>query len=236
MKNLLYETKKKLYFIKHDYLFNKAILKGLVTEFDEEVFKKMDRTIISCLPVSLYIKYSQYLFPEGTCYERSLYMFLALDDALLVRGSNKDLEYNYGKGNEGHGWVEIGDFVYDPSLMLKFDKDTYYSLYNCNNLIKVDKKTYVDKYKDFIDSYVSYDLDEFKPNGNKRMDLGILIKQIKILSGILKDDDFTDDLNEYLSLIEYDENQIYNERDNAMKRMLVDEQAFSVISGNNFKK
>ena len=40
-----------------------------------------------------------------------------------------DIQYNYGKGHEGHGWVEVGDFVYDPSLMLKFDKETYYSYY-----------------------------------------------------------------------------------------------------------
>ena len=86
----------------------------------------MSDTIIACLPVSLYIKHSKHLFPIGTCYDRSLYMFLALDDALLVRGNNKDLEYNYGKGHGGHGWIERGNYVYDPSLMLKFDRDTYY--------------------------------------------------------------------------------------------------------------
>lgn len=114
------KIKEKLYFLKYLMLFNKALRKGNITKFDVEIFDKMSGTIISCLPVSLYIKYSNYLFSQGTCYDRSLYMFLALDDALLVRGNSKYLEYNYGEGHEGHGWVEIGDYVYDPSLMLKF--------------------------------------------------------------------------------------------------------------------
>ena len=126
MSNVVENLKKKLYFKRTEMLFDKAVMEGKITEFDQEIYDKMDGVIVACLPVSLYIKYSKYLFPEGTCYDRSLYMFLALDDALLVRGNNKDLEYNYGKNHAGHGWIEVGNYVYDPSLMLRFDKDTYY--------------------------------------------------------------------------------------------------------------
>ena len=158
-------------------------------------------------------------------------MFLALDDALLVRGNNKDLEYNYGKGHEGHGWVEIGDFVYDPSLMLKFDKDTYYSLYGCSNISKTDKNTYLSEHKEFVDFHVSHDFDEFRPGGKRRLDLGILIIQIKALSQMLGDEQFTKDFNDYLAFIEYDEKQINEERQNVIQRILTDESAMSVISG-----
>jgi len=219
----IYDLKKKYYFAKYKILFNKALKEGRITRFDDEIFEKMNSTIIACLPVSLYIKYSNYLFAEGTCYDRSLYMFLALDNAILVRGKNKDLEYNYCKGNEGHGWIEIGDFVYDPSLMLKFDKATYYSLYECSNVKKIDKQTYLQEHKEFVDSHISHDLDEFKPNGKRRLELGVLIFQIKELSKILGDEQFTKDINDYLSLIEYDEKQINMEREEAIKRILTNE-------------
>ena len=147
MTNKHNNLKKKLYFTRLNILFNKGLRQGKITKFDEEIYEKMSNTIIACLPVSLYIKYSKYLFAQGTCYDRSLYMFLALEEALLVRGDNKDLEYNYGKNNAGHGWIEIGNYVYDPSLMLKFDKDTYYSLYNCSNVKKIDKKYIKANYK-----------------------------------------------------------------------------------------
>lgn len=210
---------KKLYFKRLEMLFNKGLNEGKITEFDEEIYEKMDGTIISCLPVSLYIKYSKYLFPQGTCYDRSLYMFLALDDAFLVRGNNKDLEINNGKGHGGHGWVEVGNYVYDPSLMLRFDKDLYYKLYGCSNVRKIDKNTYLEEFKNFVEQHVSTDFDEFKPGGKRRLELGVLITQVKALSNFLDDEDFKRELNEYLSYIEYDEKQIQEERYKVLKKM-----------------
>jgi len=224
--------KKKLYFTRLNILFNKGLKEGKITRFDEGIFDKMSNTIIACLPVSLYIKYSNHLFAQGTCYDRSLYMFLALNDALLVRGDNKDLEYNYGKGHGGHGWVEIGDYVYDPSLMLKFDKDTYYSIYGCSNVKKIDKQNYLLQHQDFVDEHVSTDYAEFKPNGKRRLELGVLIFQIRVLSEMLGDEQFTKDFNDYLTLIEYDENQIREEREKTIQKILTDKSAMAVISGN----
>ena len=232
MATKLDSLKKKLFFTRLNILFNKGIKEGKITRFDEEIFEKMSNTIIACLPVSLYIKYSNHLFAQGTCYDRSLYMFLALNDALLVRGDNKDLEYNYGKGHEGHGWVEIGDYVYDPSLMLKFDKDTYYSIYGCSNVKKIDKQNYLLQHQDFVDEHVSTDYAEFKPNGKRRLELGVLIFQIRVLSEMLGDEEFTKDFNDYLTLIEYDENQIREEREKAIQKILTDKSAMAVISGN----
>ena len=210
---------KKLYFKRTELLFDKAFNEGKITEFDEEIYEKMDGTIVSCLPVSLYIKYSKYLFPEGTCYDRSLYMFLALDDALLVRGNNKDLEYKYGKNHAGHGWIEIGNYVYDPSLMLRFEKDVYYRLYGCSDVHKIDKATYAAKNQKFIDDNVCTDFNEFRPGGKKRLELGVLIMQIKSLCSFINDDKFTKELNEYLSFIEYDEEEIREEREKAIQKI-----------------
>ena len=106
-------------------------------------------------------------------------MFLALDDAYLVRGDDKVLEYKYGKGHEGHGWVEVGDVVYDPSLMLKFDKDTYYNLYGITNTKKYDKKTYLEQHSDFVEQHVSHDINDFRPGGKRRLELGVLIIQLR---------------------------------------------------------
>lgn len=224
--------KKKLFFKRFDLLFDKGIKEGKITEFDDEIFEKMKGTYMAALPVSMYIKHSEHLFPQGTCYERSLYMFLALDDALLVRGSDKCLEYRYGKGHEGHGWVEIGDYVYDPSLMLKFDKNLYYELYGMTNLKKCDKTTYLSEHKDFVDKYVSHDINDFRPGGIRRLDLGVLIIQLRELSAMLGDEEFTNDLEDYLKEVNYDRKQICEERDAAIKKVFTSEKAMACISGN----
>lgn len=229
---MLRNIKKNLFFSRFNLLFQKGINDGKISEFDDEIFDKMSNTYIACLPVSMRIKHSNHMFAQGTWYERSLYMFLALDDAYLVRGDDKVLEYKYGKGHEGHGWVEVGDVVYDPSLMLKFDKDTYYNLYGITNTKKYDKKTYLEQHSDFVEQHVSHDINDFRPGGKRRLELGVLIIQLRCLSEMLGDCEFTTDLNKYLESISYDEKQICDERNKVIQKILRDEQAMARISGN----
>ena len=229
---MLEDLKKKLFFAKFQILWKRAVKEGKITHFEDEIYDEMSDTIIACLPVSLYIKHSKHLFPIGTCYDRSLYMFLALDDALLVRGNNKDLEYNYGKGHGGHGWIERGNYVYDPSLMLKFDRDTYYELYGSSDISRCDKKTYLREHKEFVDQHVSHSLDDFKPGGERRLELGILIIQLRALSNMIDDCEFSKELEDYLDAIEYDEGQIQREREIAIQKILSDKKAMARISGN----
>lgn len=230
------ELKKKLFFAKFKVLSAKASRERTIMEFDDEIFEKMKNTIIACFPVSFYIKHSNNMFALGTCYDRSLYMFLALDDAVLVRGKNKDLEYNYGKGHGGHGWVEVGDYVYDPSIMLKLKKDVYYQLYGTSDLMKVDKETYLREHKDFVDLVVSNDFNEFKPGGKRRLELGILVIQVLAMADMINNPEFTKDLNEYLELIEYDADQIQQERNKAIEEILHRKDALEVASGNKLTK
>ena len=226
------KLRKKLFFAKFKILAAKSGYQGKIMEFDDEIYEKMSNTIIACFPVSFYIKYSTHMFPIGTCYDRSLYMFLALDDAILCRGNNKDLEYNYGKGHGGHGWVEVGDYVYDPSIMLKFDKETYYRLYGTTDITRTDKETYLREHKDFVDSVVSTDFDEYRPGGKRRLDLGILVIQVQAIARMIDDSEFKKDLADYLADIAYDENQIQEERNKVIQELLRTEGAIDVISGN----
>ena len=191
----------------------------------------MKDTIISCFPVSFFIKHSEHMFPLGTCYDRSLYMFLALDDAVLCRGNNKDLEYNYGKGHGGHGWIELGDYVYDPSIMLKFDKETYYKLYGTTDIVRTDKESYLREHKDFVDSVVSKDIRDFLPGGSRRLELGCLVIQIRSIASMVEDKEFQNDLEEYLKLIHYDADQIQRERDCVINDLLTRDGLLDICSG-----
>ncbi len=230
---MIAELKKKLFFLKYRVLFTKACNEGDITLFDEEIFKKMEDTIIACLPVSIYIKYSNLLFPDGTCYDRSLYMFLALEDALLVRGKNMDLVYNFGEGHGGHGWIEIGDYVYDPSTMLKYRKDVYYKLFECADVFKIDKESYIKDHKEFYDAHVTTDFDEFRPGGKRRLELGVLMIQHRKLAELSGNEDFKKDLTAYLEDIEYDENQIQRERNKIIDELLYTKGALDVMSASD---
>lgn len=210
------KLRKKLFFEKLNVMFNIGLRDGKIVPIEEELYEEMNKTIIACLPVGTRIKYADQLFAQGTCYERSLYMFLALDNAILVRGNNKDLEYNYGKGHEGHGWVELGDYVYDPSLGYRFDKELYYKLYGSSDLAKCDKETYLKEHSDFVDKYVSTDLNDFRPGGKRRLDLGIIIYQTMVGANLSNNESLLTDLQSFLDNIQYDPSQIKKEREESM--------------------
>ena len=96
-------------------------------------------------------------------------MFFCFDDAILVRGDDKDLDLKYGKDDAGHGWIEMDNYVYDPLLMMRFDKDLYYEIYRPTNVSKYTKDEYcsIKKCQEHCNDIKNTTIDDFKPFGKK---------------------------------------------------------------------
>lgn len=213
--------KNELYFRKMHLLYKKGIEDGSIVPFDEDFYKKMSHTYISCLPVSIHIKYLKPIMGPGKCYDRSLYMFFCFKNAVLVRGDTKDLELKYGKESAGHGWIEIGDYCYDPSLLCKFKRDVYYRMYKPYNISKTTLEEYINYNKgcckQFYENIVNTKLEDFLPNGSKRLDLCMTIPLVQGIAENGKDENFKTELKDYLELIQYDERQLFEELDNSFR-------------------
>lgn len=54
---MLDTLKKSLYFKKKGLLYKKGFADGSIVPFDEKLYEKMSHTYISCIPVSMHIKY-----------------------------------------------------------------------------------------------------------------------------------------------------------------------------------
>jgi len=210
---MLNKIKKELYFLKAQLLFNQGIKEQKIVPFDEEFYEKMKHTYFNGIPISMHIKYlrAPKTMTIGKCYDRSLYMFFCFDDALLVRGDNKYLELRFGKENAGHGWIEIDDYVYDPTLLLRFDREVYYKIYNPTNVKRITKEEYIKTNGSYYDDVRNTKFSDFRPDGSKRVDLLVTIPLVKGIAECSHDEKFLKDLNEYLSLIQYDEKQLHDE-------------------------
>lgn len=203
--------KKGLYFSKLQILFKKGFEDGSIVPFDDSFYERLSHTYIKCIPVSMHIKYLKPIVGPGKCLDRSLYMFLCFDDALLVIGDLKNLELKYGKEHMCHGWIELGDYVYDPSLLLRFKKDVYYKLYCPTNVHKCNVEQYVEDNKEFYDDIKQTTLDDYKLGGKKRIELCVMIPLLKGIADKTNNEEFKRDLLYYLSSIQYDEQQISEE-------------------------
>lgn len=218
--------KKGLYFSKMQLLLKKGVEDGNIVPFDDEFYEKLSHTYISCLPVSIHMKYLKPIVGPGKCYDRSLYMFFSFPNAVLVRGDNKDLELRYGKENAGHGWIEMDGYCYDPSLLLRFKQETYYEIYKPYNVSKTTTDEYkncCDFNKQFYEDIVNTELSDFQPNGRKRTDLCVMIPLVQGIAEMGTDTDFKKELDDYLKLIQYDERQVYEEMNQAFQKCLEEE-------------
>ena len=122
--------KNKLLLLKSDALYYKGIYEHKITDFDIDFYKKMDNTYIGCEPLTTILKDQT---ESNTPYEKSIYMFSCFDNATLVCA-------NINRHDLLHSWVEIDNFVYDPLLLKKFDKDTYYEIYKPTRITKYEKE------------------------------------------------------------------------------------------------
>lgn len=215
------EIKKELYFKKMQVLFNQGVKDQKIIPFDDDFYDKMAHTYISGIPVSMHIKYLKPNISLGKCYDRSLYMFFCFENAVLVRGNNKDLELQYGKDSMGHGWIEMDNYVYDPSLMMRFDKDLYYQIYMPTNVSKCTKEEYcqIEDHQEFYDDITKTTIRDFQPHGKKRTDLITIIPLLSSIAQMTKNEQFTAELDNWLSAIQYDEKEICKELHEKVKSL-----------------
>ncbi len=205
---MLDELKKQVYLKKTDLMFDKGVITNKIVPFDQEIYEQMSHTYFNGLPISMHMKYLKPLdIMPGVCYDRSLLMFFCFENSVLVRGNNKDLEMKFGKENENHGWLEMDNYVYDPSLLMRFDKDLYYKMYRPENIDRYTKEQYCSfstETKQLYDSVKKTTIEDLKYNEKIRKKLNIFYFLYKINAKVSKNEMFIKELNEFLSLIQYD--------------------------------
>ena len=208
--------KKQLYFMKADLLFYKGLLNKKIVQFDDEFYEKMSHTYFNGIPISMHIKYLKPLpgMPGG-CFDRSLFMFFCFPNAILCRGDIKDIELKGGKENAGHGWIEIDNYVYDPTLLERFDKGLYYSIYMPSNIVRYTKEDYCStpQQKAYYDGITQTTIADLQKEGKKRMSLTTTMPLIRGIAEHSGNQDFIRELNEHLLLIKYDEQHLTKKLD-----------------------
>lgn len=195
-----------LYFLRATKIFNKGLKDGTITPFDQDLYEQMNHTYINGVPVSMNLKYLKPILPPGKCYDRSLYMFFCFDDALLVRGDQKDLEIRYSKEDAGHGWIEKDGYAYDPSLLRKYPVDLYYKIYGVSNVYKCNHAEYVSispENKKIYDKVRNATLQDYQPNGKYRSELLLSMSLVKGIAEMSGNTEFQKDLDDYLKLVQY---------------------------------
>ena len=203
------KIRKKIYNQRIKILLDNGLQTGKIKPFDEDFYKVLSKTYFNNIPISIHIKY---LKPSnvGGCLERSLYIFYCFCNAILVRANLINLELEYGKDYSIHGWVEIGKYVYDPSLLMRFDRELYYEIFKPKNVYKINGEEYcsVDYNRKEYDDIVNTTLEDFMPGGKKRLELLNTMPLIIEIANNSGNYEFMEELSDFISTVQYDEDEI----------------------------
>lgn len=215
--------KKILYKLKVEQLTNKGFVDGTIVPFDEELYAKLSKHFVSGLPISMHIRFLRPALPPYKCYDRSVYMFYCLDDVVLVRGDIKPLEVTFGKESAGHGWVEDDKYVYDPSTLLRYEKDLYYKINEVSNVKKytVEDDLAMEETKKLYKSIKNSSIDDYKVNGKNRFDLIMSIPLVKAIAEQTCNHDFIKAVDSFIKETEYDEEEIFKQINTEYKKRVL---------------
>lgn len=191
----------------------KAMSEDKVSPFDGEFNETLRNTYILGLPAYIRVYYIDDDINISNNLDKSEYMFLCFDDALLVRGRLKSLTKKYGEGKDIHMWVERNGYVYDPITLQRFDKEAYYSIFEPYDITKVKMDEYrEDKKRDELYQEVrSATIDYYKKDGEFRLDLLDTMPLVEHLAADSTNISFKEDVRRFREEVGYDFDTVFNE-------------------------
>lgn len=192
-------------------LLNYGFSNDLILQFEPELYERLDHVIFAGIPASMQIKYLKPILPPGKCFDRSYLITMGFDDCLLVCGDRKDMELSYGKDAAWHYWVEKDGWVYDPTMILKIEKNLYYKTFGVTvNGTQTKEELMQDE--------------NYKKSAAGEFDKFILLSAIPLVEGIAKlkgDVNFINDIEEYKKRVNYNHEELSNSLNDAIYSKII---------------
>ncbi len=137
---MLKNVMRKLFELKYENLSEWGKNNDSFLPFDDELWKKLDRTYYDNLPASVILEYDNIVndnYSQGSVSEkyeyavrdsrdevRALLLSTAITDSVIVTGNIQPLNIE-DKKNQRYTWVEDENWVYDPTTLTKMSKHLF---------------------------------------------------------------------------------------------------------------
>lgn len=204
-------TKFEKFIKKKENILNKCIENGKITEFDIEFMDNLDNYVFNGIPISFHIKYFNPIDIDvtlnGKCFDRALLLFIANSDAEYVTADIKELELHFGKDYARHAWIELNGYVYDPTSLLRYEKDIWYKLQEPTNIKKHIKDDYGSETLIWYENVRNKKKEDYMPDGKFYHELGMTIPLYQSIAEKLDNPELNYKLNRYLNEIHYNEEE-----------------------------
>ena len=204
--------KKDLYVMKKDALLAQGFQNGQIGDFSELFYNVLEHTYLNGLPVSIYVKYlNKKQISEILALDKATCMFLCFENATLVYACSNYRNSVYRSNNNAHNWIEIGEYVYDPDTLCRYDKELYYEIYEPYDIKKFSLEEFCKDNKQSIDEIVTTHKEDYKSGGKYVHLLPKYVEAVKEIAVESKIGSFIGELDKYLIDIGYSYDYTYDE-------------------------
>ena len=195
-------NKDTLFKIKYNLLFKKELFTKKITIIEDEIMNRLKNIYFCGYPLYFNLAYLKPTVGQsGKCDDQSRFLSFGFDRATLVTGDLKSLQIEYGQANGMHWWIEYNNYVYDPSLLLRIDKELYYKMHEPTNIKYFEYEDYSksDWYQDIINTTI----EDIKPNGKKRGELELSAPIVLEIANMQNNEKFINEFNDFLNEVDY---------------------------------
>lgn len=197
-----------LFDIKREVLLSVGLLNDDIKPFDQKLYDKLGHYYFDGLPLSMHVRYGVPKMFNGRCDIRSKFLYFGVDNAKLVWGFRKDLEYKVGNREDSwHYWVEDDEWVYDPTTLHMYKKDIYYKAHGVSDMIYFSEEEA--KEEEYIELISATTIEDYYPDGKRRYELLQTVPFMQFSAQSNKD--LEKELNAFLETVSYDEARLLNE-------------------------
>ncbi|MCX4248660.1 MAG: hypothetical protein OSJ65_02715 [Bacilli bacterium] len=174
-------------------IYNKAISRGKIKAFSEDIYDSLRQMIYVTLPAIIYIKFERPLTPPGNCMDRAYIISAAIKDSNVVCGKLSDIGIHY--------WVEKGETCYDPTSLYEYDKDVYYSLYGVKDVFTITSEELAGT--EFIKYCHKRNVDDISGDPNFLRDLEAILPIVWYVAYTSRNVEYQEEIKNYLSRVGY---------------------------------
>ncbi len=215
---MLKAIKGKLFLRKAELLAQQAYTEGKIVPIEEEFMDELKKRFWVGMSVYMHIKYFIPISPfqTGRCWDRTRLMLMCHPNATRAIGNVKTLEYS-AKGDKnlaGHSWLEIGDYVYDPTTLMRYEKELYYQIHKPYDVIYETQEEFLasNKTNAMMKTVVTSSIDEYMPGGEKRWELEMSLPILKTAALNHSDPSLMEEVDSFIETTGYypPEDSVYN--------------------------
>ncbi len=202
------KSRKDQFLEQYKQLYERGVKRGNIEKFNAEFYGRYEEKYYYGIPVGSFIRH---FHPKAGFFSQCSLRGLMLSygfpkEARIMHGYQEAVIFRDGDEDAEQCWVEYEGWCYDPTILARVEKKTYYRLMGVSNEREIYTRATRFRNKQYLSVY-NGSIKDYLPNGPRREELKMWIPALLQMPQSEEFDDnalFRAELNAFLLSVDFD--------------------------------